>query len=103
MDADGESYQSSIVTSCESFLRCTKSPLNRRKPRNNNIFFYVLLPWRSSFNRVCKFFYRSASVWQVERSPGRWKTLNLEWSTWLEDAWSNDAGEVTLEDKEVRE
>ena len=39
MDADGESYQSSIVTSCESFLRCTKSPLNRRKPQNNNIFF----------------------------------------------------------------
>ena len=67
------------------------------------IFCYVLLPWRSSFNRVCKFFYRSASVWQVERSPGRWKTLNLEWSTWLEDAWSNNAGEVTLEDKEVRE
>ena len=42
-------------------------------------------------------------MWQVERSPGRWKTLNLEWSTWLEDAWSNNAGEVTLEDKEVRE
>ena len=45
---------------------------------------------------------RSSSMWQVERSPGRWKTLNLEWSTWLEDAWSNNAGEVILEDKEVR-
>ncbi|KAL9969256.1 hypothetical protein ACROYT_G021452 [Oculina patagonica] len=43
----------------------------------------------------------SSSVWQVERSPGRWKTLNLEWSTWLEDAWRNNAGEVALEDREV--
>lgn len=42
-------------------------------------------------------------MWQVERSPGRWKTLNLEWSTWLEDAWRNNAGEVALEDKEVSE
>lgn len=49
-------------------------------------------------------FHRSSSVWQVERSPGRWKTLNLEWSTWLEDSWRNNAGELTLEDTlEVRD
>ena len=50
---------------------------------------------------ICELFHSSSSVWQVERSPGRWKTLNLEWSTWLEDAWRNNAGEVVLEDKEV--
>ena len=51
----------------------------------------------------CKLLHSSSSVWQVERSPGKWKTLNLEWSTWLEDAWRNNAEEVVLEDKEVRE
>ncbi|EDO42078.1 predicted protein, partial [Nematostella vectensis] len=28
----------------------------------------------------------STSIWQVQKSPGRWKTLNLELSSWLEDA-----------------
>ena len=44
--------------------------------------------------------FSSSSIWQVEKTPGSWKTLNLELSSWLEDAWNNEDDErVTVDDK----
>lgn len=45
--------------------------------------------------------FSSTSIWQVEKSPGKWKSLNLELQTWLEDAWRNKDGVLDLEDRMV--
>lgn len=57
------------------------------------MFRFIYLVW-----------YSSSSIWQVEGSTGRWKTLNFVLSTWLEDAWRNDADgrTISLDDREVQ-
>ncbi|XP_048577905.1 intermembrane lipid transfer protein VPS13A-like isoform X2 [Nematostella vectensis] len=40
----------------------------------------------------------STSIWQVQKSPGRWKTLNLELSSWLEDAWKNGEEQISMDE-----
>ena len=53
------------------------------------------------FEFICSFWCSSSSIWQLERSSGSWKNLNLVLSSWLEDAWRNNAPEVELEDRKV--
>ncbi|XP_068698299.1 intermembrane lipid transfer protein VPS13C-like isoform X1 [Montipora foliosa] len=45
--------------------------------------------------------FSSTSVWQLERSRGKWKSLNLELQTWLEDAWRNNDEVFEVEDRKV--
>ena len=39
----------------------------------------------------------STALWEVEMRS-KWKTLNVELASWLEEQWSKDATNVTLED-----
>ena len=39
----------------------------------------------------------SAALWEVEMRS-KWKTLNMELASWLEEQWSKDVTNVTLED-----
>lgn len=39
----------------------------------------------------------SAALWEVEMR-NKWKTLNMELASWLEEQWSKDVTNVTLED-----
>ena len=55
----------------------------------------------SFFGFICSLWCSSSSIWQLERSTGSWKNLNLVLSSWLEDAWRNNASEVELEDRKV--
>ena len=56
-----------------------------------------MLPDSFLFSFLCS----STSVWQLERSPGKWKSLNLELQTWLEDAWRNNDELFEVEDRKV--
>jgi hypothetical protein len=35
-------------------------------------------------------FSSSTSIWEVEKSPGKWKVLNVETSSLLEETWRNN-------------
>ena len=39
----------------------------------------------------------STALWEVEMRS-KWKTLNVELASWLEEQWSKDVSNVTLED-----
>lgn len=66
---------------------------------SNRDLLQLCLVFFSEF--ICSFWCSSSSIWQLERSTGSWKNLNLVLSSWLEDAWRNNVSEVELEDRKV--
>ena len=53
--------------------------------------FFIFLP----ITIFC--IYSATSIWEVQKSPKKWKVLNVETSSLLEEAWRNNIRVKKLE------